>query len=45
MKKAIVLAGSRGIGRGIADSLEKIENEKFEVVRTSTGHFEYPAGR
>jgi|TARA_R110000824_G_scaffold89208_1_gene218943 3-oxoacyl-[acyl-carrier protein] reductase len=36
MKKAIVLAGSRGIGRGIADSLEKIENEKFEVVRTST---------
>ena len=33
MKKAIVLAGSRGIGKGIADSLEQLD---LEVVRTST---------
>tara|TARA_R110002020_G_scaffold265040_2_gene479829 strand:+ start:3407 stop:4051 length:645 start_codon:yes stop_codon:yes gene_type:complete len=31
--KALVLAGSRGIGKGIADSLEKL---KVKVVRTST---------
>ena len=34
MKKALVLAGSRGIGKGIADSLEKLE--EIEVLRTST---------
>jgi len=34
MKKALVLAGSRGIGKGIADSLQKIE--EIEVLRTST---------
>jgi len=33
MKKAIVLAGSRGIGKGIADSLEELE---IDVHRTST---------
>ena len=33
MKKAIVLAGSRGIGAGIADSLEELD---LNVVRTST---------
>tara|TARA_R110000824_G_scaffold139366_8_gene304426 strand:- start:5267 stop:5914 length:648 start_codon:yes stop_codon:yes gene_type:complete len=33
MKKAIVLAGSRGIGRGIADSLEQLD---IDVVSTST---------
>ena len=34
MKKALVLAGSRGIGKGIADSLEGIE--LLDIVRTST---------
>ena len=34
MKKAIVLAGSRGIGKGIADSLHQIKN--LEVLTTST---------
>ena len=33
MKKAIVLAGSRGIGKGIADELESISSE---VIRTSS---------
>jgi 3-oxoacyl-[acyl-carrier protein] reductase len=33
MKKAIVLAGSRGIGKGIADSLETLN---LNVIRTST---------
>tara|TARA_Y100000034_G_C6794809_1_gene356157 strand:+ start:221 stop:868 length:648 start_codon:yes stop_codon:yes gene_type:complete len=33
MKKAIVLAGSRGIGKGIADSLEQLD---IDVTRTST---------
>ena len=33
MKKAIVLAGSRGIGKGIADSLEQLD---IDVIRTST---------
>lgn len=33
MKKAIVLASSKGIGKGIADSLEQLD---LEVVRTST---------
>jgi 3-oxoacyl-[acyl-carrier protein] reductase len=33
MKKAIVLASSRGIGKGIADSLERLN---MKVVRTST---------
>ena len=33
MKKAIVLAGSRGIGKGIADSLEQLD---MDVTRTST---------
>jgi 3-oxoacyl-[acyl-carrier protein] reductase len=33
MKKAIVLAGSRGIGKGIADSLEELG---IDVHRTST---------
>ena len=33
MKEAIVLAGSRGIGKGIADSLETLD---IEVTRTST---------
>ena len=33
MKKAIVLAGSRGIGAGIADSLEELD---LNVVRTSS---------
>ena len=33
MKKAIVLAGSRGIGKGIADALRKID---FEVLATSS---------
>ena len=33
MKKAIVLAGSRGIGKGIADSLEELD---LDVYRTST---------
>lgn len=32
MKKAIVLAGSRGIGKGIADSLEELN---IDVIRTS----------
>lgn len=32
MKKAIVLAGSRGIGKGIADSLEELD---LEVIKTS----------
>jgi 3-oxoacyl-[acyl-carrier protein] reductase len=40
MKKAIVLAGSRGIGKGIADSLESLNKglkwPKVEVIRTST---------
>ena len=36
MKKAIVLAGSRGIGKGIADSLETLKIADFEVIRTST---------
>jgi len=34
MRKAIVLAGSRGIGKGIADSLKHINN--LEIVTTST---------
>ena len=34
MKKAIVLAGSRGIGKGIADSLETLPD--MQVTRTST---------
>jgi len=34
MKKAIVLAGSRGIGKGIADSLNQISD--LEVITTST---------
>ena len=33
MKKAIILAGSRGIGKGIADSLEQLD---IDVIRTST---------
>ena len=33
MKKAIVLAGSRGIGKGIADSLEQLD---LNVIRTSS---------
>ena len=33
MKKAIVLAGSRGIGKGIADALRKID---FQVLATSS---------
>ena len=33
MKKAIVLAGSRGIGKGIADSIEMLD---INVIRTST---------
>ena len=33
MKKAIVLAGSRGIGKGIADSLETLN---LDVIRTSS---------
>ena len=33
MKKAIVLAGSRGIGKGIADSLETLD---LDVIRTSS---------
>jgi len=37
MKKAIVLAGSRGIGKGIADSLEELN---LEVVRTSTAELD-----
>ena len=36
MKKAIVLAGSRGIGKGIADSLENTKGINLEVIRTST---------
>ena len=40
MKKAIVLAGSRGIGKGIADSLEYMNSglkwPVVDVVRTST---------
>ena len=32
MKEAIVLAGSRGIGKGIADSLETLD---IDVIRTS----------
>ena len=39
MKKAIVLAGSRGIGKGIADSLEYMNSglnwPVVDVVRTS----------
>ena len=35
-KKAIVLAGSRGIGKGIADSLEHNLWPEVEVLRTST---------
>jgi len=34
MKKAIVLAGSRGIGKGIADSLTQLN--KLEIITTST---------
>ncbi len=34
MKKAIVLASSRGIGKGIADSLDELED--FNVIRTSS---------
>lgn len=34
MKKAVVLASSKGIGKGIADSLEGLSN--LEVVRTSS---------
>ena len=37
MKKAIVLAGSRGIGKGIADSLEQLD---LEVIRTSTNELD-----
>ena len=33
MKKAIVLAGSRGIGKGISDSLKQLD---LQVVSTST---------
>ena len=33
MKKAIVLAGSRGIGKGIANSLETLD---INVIKTST---------
>tara|TARA_R110002012_G_scaffold100670_2_gene239408 strand:- start:9933 stop:10580 length:648 start_codon:yes stop_codon:yes gene_type:complete len=33
MKKAIVLAGSRGIGKGIANSLDELN---IDVIRTST---------
>ena len=40
MKKAIVLAGSRGIGKGIADSLESLNKglkwPKMDIVRTSS---------
>tara|TARA_R100001594_G_scaffold61044_2_gene95062 strand:+ start:6116 stop:6784 length:669 start_codon:yes stop_codon:yes gene_type:complete len=40
MKKAIVLAGSRGIGKGIADSLESLNTglkwKQIDVIRTST---------
>lgn len=43
MKKAIVLAGSRGIGKGIADSIESLNKRHpsiitpfWEVTRTST---------
>ena len=34
MKKALVLAGSRGIGKGIADSLNQIDD--LNVTSTST---------
>ena len=37
MKKAIVLAGSRGIGAGIADSLDELD---LDVVRTSTSNLD-----
>ena len=37
MKKAIVLAGSRGIGKGIADSLESLN---VDVTRTSTNELD-----
>lgn len=37
MKKAIVLAGSRGIGKGIADSLESLD---IDVTRTSTNELD-----
>jgi len=37
MKKAIVLAGSRGIGAGIADSLGELD---LDVVRTSTSNLD-----
>ena len=33
MKKAIVLAGSRGIGKGIADNLSQLD---IDIIRTST---------
>ena len=33
MRKAIVLAGSRGIGKGIANSLETLD---INVIKTST---------
>ena len=33
MKKALVLAGSRGIGKGIVDSLSKLN---LEVISTSS---------
>jgi len=40
MKKALVIAGSRGIGKGIADSLETLnqglDDREWEVLRTST---------
>jgi 3-oxoacyl-[acyl-carrier protein] reductase len=37
MKKAIVLAGSRGIGKGIADSIETLD---INVIRTSTNELD-----
>jgi len=44
MKRAIVLAGSRGIGKGIADSLESMNHKSnqpvVEVIRTSTNELD-----